>query len=272
YIDVLSSRAKLEAWKMRGVARGLTTTPALLTAVAASINDDRKVDDLCQDALDRAGTTDKATYGTAIHDFTEQIDRGETPFVPPHVQPDIQAYTQVTAGWKVVDSELFVVHDELQVAGTLDRLVEINGRRVIADLKTGSIDWDLGKIAMQLAVYANSQRYDPLTGERTPLGVDTAHGAVIHVPAGTGTAEIVWVNLITGWQGVEIALEVWDWRSMRANSFRIPEPTVDLVGLISLCGTLDSLNGVWWQNQAIWDETAQTAAEQRKAELLAGAS
>jgi hypothetical protein len=41
--------------------------------------------------------------------------------------------------------------------------VEYGGKRYIADLKTGSIEWGTLKIAAQLAVYARSHTYDVAT-------------------------------------------------------------------------------------------------------------
>jgi hypothetical protein len=108
-----------------------------------------------------------------------------------------------------------VVNDALQVAGTFDRVVAVGDLRFIADLKTGGIDYAAAKIAMQLAVYANSERYDPETGARSPLAVNQERGLVIHLPAGEGQCSFHWADLKAGWEGVQLAAQVWAWRARK---------------------------------------------------------
>jgi len=269
YIDVLEDRYKLEKWKQRGVAVGLAKVPALLTAVSAAINNDRELDRLCDEALERAGTSDKATHGTAVHALAEQLDAGQRPLVPPHVQPDIDAYAAATKGMNMLDIETFVVVDDLQVAGTFDRLIEYDGQRYIGDLKTGSIEYGLPKITMQLAMYAKGKRYDPLTGIRNDLDVDQDYGIVIHLPAGQARCEIKWVDLSKGRNGIERALAVWDWRKADGRDFIVAAPAFDLLGMISLCGDVDSLTRLWSAYRHLWNDEAQAAAVARKAEIIA---
>ena len=50
----------------------------------------------------------------------------------------LDAYREATQGFEVLDIECFVVNDELQAAGTFDRLYRCpDGRVRVADLKTG---------------------------------------------------------------------------------------------------------------------------------------
>jgi len=110
---------------------------------------------------------------------------------------------------------VFVVNDTLQVGGTFDRIVALEGKPYVADLKTGDISFDTAKIAMQLAVYASSERYDHITKTRTPLDVSREKGLVIHLPAGEGTCKLLWADLKAGWEGIRLAAEVWAWRKRR---------------------------------------------------------
>jgi hypothetical protein len=201
FIDVLEDRQWLENWGQRQVAAGLMARPDLLASGVAT-------DALCEEAKAAAGAYRKRDLGTALHALTERIDRGESPTIPEDFQPDIDAYLKATAHLKMLEIEVFVVNDTLQVGGTFDRVVEVNGEAYLADLKTGSLHQ--AQVAMQLALYASGERYD--NGQRSPLNVDRERGLVIHLPSGAGTCTLYWVDLKAGWAGVELAARVWAWR------------------------------------------------------------
>jgi hypothetical protein len=217
FIDVLGDRFNLELWKQRQVAVGLAKRSDLVLK-ASSAGDDKKVlNEVCKDALEAAGSSVSATIGTAIHTLTERLDRGEALGEYPETwKADIEAYKQAMSGFTVTDIEVFVVNDDLQVGGTFDRVaVQLPGSiPYVADIKTGSLDYDAGKIAMQLAVYASGQRY-ALDGTRTPLEVSRDKGLVIHIPAGDGKCQLLWADLKAGWEGVQLAAEVWAWRKRK---------------------------------------------------------
>ena len=84
----------------------------------------------------------------------------------------------------------------------------------ILDLKTGRLDYGAGKIAQQLAVYANSKDYDPETGERSDQDVCTHYGIVVHLPQGTGEATVHVVDLVAGWEAVKLSSQVREHRRM----------------------------------------------------------
>src|SRR5690242_19000809 len=66
---------------------------------------------------------------------------------------------------------------------------------------------------MQLELYSRGRFYDPVTHERAPLpGVNGSRCIVIHLPAGTGTCRLKWVNIADGWESVHIAAECRAWR------------------------------------------------------------
>lgn len=220
YIDVLESTHNLMRWGQRQVAVGLALRPDLVMQAAVVRDPEseagkKALDRVVEAAQEAAGASAKATIGTALHNLTEQLDRGEAAVIPESAFADIAAYKAATAAWTMADIEVFVVNDELKVGGTFDRVMELGGIRWIADLKTGRIDYAASKIAMQLAVYANSERYNPETGERTPLGVDRARGFVIHLPAGEGVCTMHSADLRAGWDGVLLAANVWAWRSRK---------------------------------------------------------
>ena len=215
FIDVLADRSNLERWKQRQTAVGLSMRKDLLLSVATAKSDKKKLDQLCELALKAAGSDASANIGTALHSLTEEIDRGNTPDIPEDFAKDIQAYLAATKHLTMKAIEVFVVNDELKVGGTFDRVVLLQEDRLVADLKTGSIAFDAGKIAMQLAVYANSQVYDPATGAREPLTVSRERGLVIHLPQGEGKCQILEADLKAGWEGAQLAAEVWAWRGRK---------------------------------------------------------
>lgn len=215
FIDVLGDRSNLEKWKQRQTAIGLSRRADLLLRVATAQKDNKALDKVCEWALQAAGADAGANIGTAIHSLTEQIDRGETPEIPAAWAKDIQAYLQAVKLLTMKMIEVFVVNDELKVAGTFDRLTEtLLGVPMVADLKTGSV-YDGGKIAMQLAVYANSAIYDTETGERSPLDCSKDRGLVIHLPQGEGKCKVYEADLVEGWKGAQLAADVWAWRAKK---------------------------------------------------------
>ena len=220
FIDVLSDRSALERWKQRKTAIGLSKRKDLLLRVATSKHDNKKLDEVCEWALKASGSDSSANIGTAIHSLTEEIDRGNTPEIPEDFAKDIQAYLAATKHLTMKSIEVFVVNDDLKVGGTFDRVVYLpndigGGADLVADLKTGSIHFDAGKIAMQLAVYANSVVYDVATGERTPLDASRMRGLVIHLPQGEGKCSVLEADLVAGWQGAQLAADVWAWRAKK---------------------------------------------------------
>lgn len=274
FIDVLDDRFALELWKQRQVAHGMAMRPDLVLKAASANGDKKLLNEVVKDASEAAGSSQAATTGTALHAITEQHDRGEDPLVPPSAQPDLDAYKAKTAHLAMRFIEVFVVHDDLCVGGTFDRIVQLpDGTLVVADIKTGSIDWGAGKIAMQLALYSRSRLYDMRSGVRTPLEVDTTRGLVIHLPAGAGQCELKWADLDIGWSGVQVAKDVWDWRGERGQleagqpGLLDPNPLPDIHGLIAMAADRPSLEGLFRQFADRWTEGHTRAAKARIAQL-----
>lgn len=208
--DVLEDKYNLHLWDKRMVAKGLSLRPDLLLAVTATeVSEKKKLDALCDEAKEAAKASAAATTGTALHKLTEYIDRGqELPVLPSDSKADLAAYAETMRKVTVEAIEQFVVCDELQAAGTFDRIVSWGGQQFVADIKTGSIKYGVGKIAQQLAIYSRGDAYDPTTGQRTPLEVDQRNALIIHLPAGTGTCELVWLDIATGWKLAQLSAEV----------------------------------------------------------------
>jgi len=294
YVGVLEDTYNLSKWQQRMVAQGLAARPDLMLAVSAlplngNMTREHKAElnRLCEQAMEAAQAHAAATVGTALHALAERHDRGEDlgP-IPEQYQADIEAYKATTSHLEMVQIETFGVHDQLRVGGTWDRIVKIDGQHYIADIKTGSIEWGIGKIAMQLAVYSRCQQYDPSTGQRTPLpGVHPDRALVIHLPAGKGQAELVWVDIAAGWEAVDLARQVRAWRSRKNLTRPYVQSTTaateagterEAAGALSLAieaaTSLDELNQLWQLHHQVWTDEHTAAAAAKKTSLTATAA
>lgn len=219
FVGCVEDTYNLSRWQMRMVAVGLSERPDLRLAVAAHREDKARLNELCNDALEAAKAHAAATTGTALHSFTEQMDRGlEVSGVPDEYLADLAAYTTATEDLTATQIEQFTVQDALKIGGTPDRVVKFGGKRYIADLKTGAIEYGFLKIAAQLAVYARSRPYHVADGVRLdPHGAELDRGIVIHLPAGSGTCRLYWVDLLEGWEVVKLARDL---RAKRGIGFK----------------------------------------------------
>ena len=219
----------LMAWKARKTAEGLVRRPDLLTLISGAIaNGDPDTDwptkkalnAAVEQAMEAAGASKGATAGTGFHLLTEAIDKGNEPlFASEADQVRLDAYREATASIEWLEIELFVVNDQVRAAGTFDRLGRLpDGRVVVADLKSGKSESAYPfATTVQIATYANGHRYDPETGNRSPLhaDLDVSTGLLIHLPPSGGCA-LYELDLARGWQAAQLAAQVRDARSWKA--------------------------------------------------------
>ena len=216
----LDDASALTAWKMRMAAIGLTTRPDILLSITAVQDDKMAVNSLIEDAMEVAGANKAANIGTAIHSFAERLDLGQDlGVVPPQWAPDVKAYEQAT---KILNNkfiEQFCVLDKFKIAGTPDRVVEYKGELFIADIKTGRVDHP-NNISIQLAIYANGLPYDAATATRGTWGeVNKEKAIIIHLPAGTGTCKLMWIDIKEGFKGLQFAMKTRKWRDQKGLSY-----------------------------------------------------
>lgn len=301
----ISDTFALSQWGDRMVAKGLTIRPDLYALAASTpLEDKDKLNQIAEDAKTAAGSKSRAGLGTALHAFTEQIDRGETPSVPEPWDKDVVAYQQavVEAGltYDAAHIERIVVIQQFAVAGTFDRLtclakplvMERPGRDplhlpagtwLVADLKTGrDLQYGWNEIAIQLALYAHAdgiwngpqQRWEamPPVDQRTAL--------VIHLPVGEAKATLYAVDIEAGWEAAAMCEQVRAWRKCRAlagavalggapgeAAAPVAEPTYR--DLISAARSKADLSAVWKKATAAgeWTSELETLGKQRQAEL-----
>jgi hypothetical protein len=212
----LDDQTGLMKWKQRQTIIGVAKRVDLYTLAKSCGNNTQTLNEVAAQAMDAADSSAAANTGTALHSFCEAVDLGHDIDPPAQYAPEIAAYRKATEVLTVVLAERFCVNDQLQAAGSFDRLVRLpDGRTVIADIKTGK---DAPRYATataaQMAIYANSKLYNLGTGERTELPgpLDLTMGLLIHLPIGTGACHIHKVDLAFGWQLAQVAVEV---RAMR---------------------------------------------------------
>jgi hypothetical protein len=291
FVGCLEDTNNLTRWAKRMVALGLASRDDLALRVASlgpQPDDEEQarswkkdMDRVCEAATEAAKASAAATIGTALHALTERHDRGLTPgSIPAAYAGHLDAYAVATQRFSMRHIEAFCVQDQLKIGGTPDRVMEVDGRLVIGDVKTGDVTYGAGKIAMQLAVYAHSELYDVTTGTRTPLGdVDTDRGLIIALDAKTGLCRLLWVDIAAGWESVQLAGQVRQWRNRRSWTEDYAPPVAPrvnqaavaaLASAIRVAPTPQALVELWTTARTAWTDEHTTMATARKAELLAG--
>lgn len=282
FVDTLDDKHNLTLWKQRMVAIGMSERPDLVLAVSATDRDDKRaLNQIADKAMEAAKASVAATTGTALHALTERVDRGQpVGIIPEAHKADIDAYRRATAELQPLCVETFTVHDGYKVGGTPDRIVRFRNTAYVADIKTGSLDYGAGRIAMQLAMYAHAAVYDPATGERTgyPEPVDLDHAIVIHLPAGTGECRLYWADIGAGWDAVTLAADVRAWRKRRDLLTAWPEPSppdepadaqTRQLATIAAASTVDELRALYveYVDAGADTDTINAACLERKAAL-----
>ena len=246
FVGVLEDKSTVEKWRLRVTLTGLRLDDSLITELTVTEPDEReRLDEIAEQAFTAGDGYVKAQKGTDLHLLTEYVDKGWdlpaslTDFETGQERPvtlqdraDLAAWLRVkeNLSWFSVAMECFVVQDDYEIGGTYDRLGMPSPPTnpcsecpdhtpMILDLKTGRIDYGAGKMAQQLAVYANSRDYDPETGERSDQDVCTHFGLVVHLPQGTGEATVHVVDLVAGWADVKLSDQVRNHR--REQKFRM---------------------------------------------------
>jgi hypothetical protein len=228
---VLDDPTNLTKWKQRQTAIGLLKRPALMTRLSGIVaNGDldgyeakKNLNRLCEDAIEASGGSDRASAGTGLHALTEALDAGKPlEFVAPADLARVHEYRAATEGYTPLKAEGFVVVDEIQAAGSYDRLWRCpDGAVRLGDLKTGAWDkrYPMG-VTAQLSGYAHGSHYDLETGEREPIhpDLDLSVGLLISMPP-SGGCEVVGLNLEVGWRVLLASIEAHRLRKLKAKDF-----------------------------------------------------
>lgn len=287
----LESTYNLERWQQRMVLLGVLHDPSLMLRVSAYSEDRDKLNEIAAEAQTLAKAHSRREVGTALHKLTEIVDDGgDVSKVPAEYRADLAAYRDLTREWEIVARETFVVCDPLEAAGSFDRLRLLPAKprskaprkARIVDVKTGggSLDYAQLSYAVQLAVYANGERYDPATGARSPLGqlpdgrvveIDTRVAEILWLPAGAGRAELFEIDVEQGRMAGGIAKSIAAIRS-DAKGWIKPAGTAEatLLDLVESAPDEAALFALYEARGAEFDATVGAAASARLALLRGG--
>lgn len=287
FAKTIADTYRLNLWRNRMAIKGVTMREDLYAATAAASLEDRdKLNELVESAVEVAGGKTRANLGTAVHSFTEQIDRGEiTPAeVPGTWRRDVLAYAAALdkLGLEVVPEyiERVVLNQTFGIAGTFDRIVRTTkpvpvrvqdpdatggyrmvtipaGVLVMFDLKTGrDLEYAWHEIAIQLALYENADLllnreawcYQPMPDMHAGIGL------VLHLPVGAGKATVYGIDTAAGWQAARICHQAIQWRKVR--NLADPLTVAEVASAVQAdSGPLELVT----TREATWEERAATA-------------
>jgi hypothetical protein len=210
-------------WKQAQVAVGVGLRPDLAAAAVVFKNDNGKLYELVAEAETAAAVAASSILGTTKHAMTAQVILGQskieelTPLLVDEVVPILETELDAFAGIEGV--EFSIVNDDIECAGTADRLYRLpDGRCAVGDLKTGAnaMEYGAAEIAVQLAIYSHGRPYDIETGHRGkwPDGFDPNVGFVLHAPSGQRPA-LYEFDLAQGWDGAALAYYVRRFRKLK---------------------------------------------------------
>jgi hypothetical protein len=259
----------------------------------------QELDDLCEAAMKAVGSDAAAEIGTALHHICERIDLGLDPgHIPTVLLDDVRAYIALTRPrFRMVSVERFVVQDELEVGGTLDRAAELlvpmtptddhgnpigdeipAGTVLIDDIKTAQdMFFAAAKFGVQNWCYSSGTPYNTKTGMREPWGhpAPSLEWALItHLPSKQGKASLYWVNLTDAKEAAEEACTVYEWRNKRGKKLItkavVVEIEEDFFDLAANAESVEVLVELSRRASAAgkWNDVLRQAFTRRKNELI----
>ena len=226
----MEDKEGLIGWKSAMAAFGFAKSKSLLSALSVLDwkNDKDKVKDIVSRAQSLGGADDAADLGTAFHRVIERHVAGEVidyDTLPDGFGDALDAFIQFSKdfGLTVAASELTVVDDAHQIAGTADAVFAFDedittpfgkleaGVGVIGDFKTGSVSELSGmKMSQQLSIYSHADPYHAGKGIRTewPCSINSDIGLVLKVDLDSGVIVPWWLDLKAAYEWIELSLKV----------------------------------------------------------------
>jgi hypothetical protein len=243
----LKDRYGLEDWGKEGVAFGIGHRPDLYLLAAACRREDKDtLGEIVEQAEATAAQASAANVGSAIHQFTERIDRGEEIHIPPPFDHDVAAYYKalelagitVAVGWieRLVCIPGPGFGDVAGMAGTPDRIYNSmwplprigdlktasDGRRKDGTLYNKILEYGMVDIPLQLAIYSHATHWWDGTQWVAMPKVDQQTAVVAHIPAGQGECRLYEIDIAAGWEAVQLALDVDAWHRRKDLATIIP--------------------------------------------------
>jgi len=221
YAKTISDMAALHLWEQRNVVKGLTARESLYAlACSTPWEDDKAIQAIAERAREAAGASDGAHRGTALHNFTEAVDRGQPIHGPEGYLADAAAYAQalrdhqITIDPALIEAVVYV--PRFQLVGRIDRVAHspLWGNHV-EDLKTARNIWKTWcEITIQLACYAHASHWwDNARDAWVPMpAVSQTDALVAHALVGTAETTFYRVPVELGWRAAELCESARAWR------------------------------------------------------------
>ena len=269
----LDSTEGLDGWKTGNVVLGLKDNPDLLEDLdlyADPADVRRQVRRIADKAQEAAGANQAAELGTAIHAWTEAVERDGVALedVPDLFQPYVRAYLEALADYGITTVpdmvERIVYNSGTGWVGTLDRIYRLaDGTHVIGDVKTSkTLRYGWLGFSVQFACYADATHMLRLDGSGWDLmpPVSRDYAVVAHLPSNQpGVCELATFDLHAGREHLDLAVQVYRARQEAekrvARKWDIPVPTStqdELVAKIKAARTSQDLSELWAANAAVW--------------------
>lgn len=220
-VDPIKDTYMLDRWSERMAVKGIAMRPDLLDlARSHDVTEDRdELNEVVKKAKAAAGSDTGANLGTSLHKWAFKFEQGDSLVLANwETRRSLDAYGQLLLQEGILIEDLFtekvLVDSSLDVAGRVDRIGWYGGRLVVLDLKsTNSRNFKYSHLALavQLAIYANA---DFIWNEANnfysdmPSSLDTDTAYCLHIPIGEGTAELLSVDILRGYELAKLAMNV----------------------------------------------------------------
>ena len=247
--DALEDKFGLQQWasRVRMVGAGRLPSLAAQAAPLDPTKDRSELDGLAEAAFQAGGGGEKAGLGTSMHSWLERLTLdpdGTLSMAPENAVADLAAIAQClsdnniqvyeTPGRRWVEPFTITPLPCFQfAAGSPDMIANVQGCKTpaIVDLKTGRDPRRAPMSpAIQLAVYAYAEwawwaKDEPL--ELAPEKREDV-GYILHAPFGTGTCELIELNLDEGVKAAWLATYVREARRDMKRFYTFPEEPIEL--------------------------------------------
>lgn len=280
----LDDTSNLDRWKMGNVVLGLKEKPELLDSLDLwqdPTDVRRQVRSIADQASVAAGANQASELGTAIHAWTEAVERDGMAVddVPDQLRPYVAAYVAKLEDYGITTVpdmvERIVYNPQTGWVGTFDRIYQLSdGTRVIGDVKTSkTLRYGYLGFSQQLASYAHAAYMlssDGTQWEPMPA-VSDCFGLIAHVPSDQpGTCDLVTIDLSAGMEALELSHRIIMARRNAGaaipGKWDLPRP-VDIPALISQAVSAEQLAKLFDDHQDVWTDDYTQLGYKRMSEL-----
>jgi len=239
FVKTVSDTYVLNRWQQWQAFNGLARREDLYDELRATDLEDRDAVLRIIDQSMEAAKTDRVGYstgnggnvtGTALHAYTDQLDRGQPVTARSVWLPKLANYEKALIDADLVVKpgmiECYVVIEQFGVAGKFDRMLRhvTDGTLFIGDLKTQKAFYSWWEIGMQLALYAHADaiwdaeqcRYRDMPPVSQDVAV-VAHMPMVHDGDDPDRVQLYPVNIAKGWKACQLVADVREGRKDAKN-------------------------------------------------------